>query len=213
MVGSMLEIYYVCNDTKNIIIGIEMRITGGKARGILLTVPIGVEYLRPATDFLREAVFSSLGIRTRKAFVLDLFAGVGSYGLEALSRGADACVFVENNHLAVDAMENNIKDVKKSTARNFTTKVFCHDVFTWAKTCDVKFDIIFIDPPYNMVENRGQELLAIFAQFLKPSEESRIVIEVPGSHKINIPNDIIEIRRLGRTGHSRQPNALIYGKK
>ncbi|MDR1890868.1 MAG: RsmD family RNA methyltransferase [Puniceicoccales bacterium] len=190
-----------------------MRITGGKARGILLTVPVGVEYLRPATDFLREAVFSSLGPKIHKAFVLDLFAGVGSYGLESLSRGADACVFVENNRLAVDAIENNIKSVKKSAARNFTTKVFCQDVFAWAQTCEVKFDIIFIDPPYNMVETRGQELLAMFSKFLKPSEESRMVIEVPGLHKIEMPNDIIEIRRLGRTGHSRQPNALIYEKK
>ncbi|MDR1173775.1 MAG: RsmD family RNA methyltransferase [Puniceicoccales bacterium] len=193
--------------------GSQMRITGGKARGMLLTVPNGVEYLRPATDFLRESVFSSLGPRIQGAFVLDLFAGVGSYGLEALSRGADACVFVENNRLAVDGIESNIKGVKKSAARNFTAKVFCQDVFVWAETCDVKFDIIFIDPPYNMVENRGQELLATFAQFLKPSEESRMVIEVPGLYKMDTPNDIVEIRRLGRTGHSRQPNALIYGKK
>ncbi|MDR2629268.1 MAG: RsmD family RNA methyltransferase [Puniceicoccales bacterium] len=190
-----------------------MRITGGKARGILLTVPSGVEYLRPATDFLREAVFSSLGPRMQGTFVLDLFAGIGSYGLEALSRGADACVFVENNHLAADAIENNIKNVRKSAARNFTGKIFCQDVFLWAETCDVKFDIIFIDPPYNMVENRGQELLATFAQFLKSSEESRMVIEVPGLYKMNTPDGIVEIRRLGRIGHSRQPNALIYGKK
>jgi 16S rRNA (guanine966-N2)-methyltransferase len=193
--------------------GNQMRITGGKARGILLTVPNGVEYLRPATDFLREAVFSSLRPKMHGAFVLDLFAGIGSYGLEALSRGADACVFVENNRLAVDAIENNIRGVKKSAARNFTVKVFSQDVFVWAETCDVKFDIIFIDPPYNMVENRGQELLATFSQFLKPSEESRMVIEVPGLYKMNVPDDIVEVRRLGRTGHSRQPNALIYGKK
>jgi 16S rRNA (guanine966-N2)-methyltransferase len=193
--------------------GNQMRITGGKARGIPLTVPNGVEYLRPATDFLREAIFSSLGTKTQGAFVLDLFAGIGSYGLEALSRGADACVFVENNRLAVDAIENNIRGVKKSAARNFNAKVFCQDVFVWAETCDVKFDIIFIDPPYNMVENRGEELLATFSQFLKPSEGSRVIIEVPGLYKMNTPNDIVEIRRLGRTGHSRQPNALIYGKK
>jgi 16S rRNA G966 N2-methylase RsmD len=115
--------------------------------------------------------------------------------------------------LAIEAIESNMKGVKKSAARNFAAKVFAQDVFVWSETCDAKFDIIFIDPPYNMVENRGQDLLAAFSEFLKPSEESRIIIEVPGSHKINTPNNIMEIRRLGRTGHSRQPNALIYGKK
>ena len=71
-----------------------MRITGGKARGIPLASPKG-DATRPATDQLREAVFSSLGARIEGAQVADLFAGTGAYGLEAMSRGAIGGIFVE----------------------------------------------------------------------------------------------------------------------
>ena len=189
-----------------------MRVTGGSARGILLTVPDGVEYLRPATDFMREAVFSSLGRHVRNSVVLDLFAGVGGYGLDALSRGADACIFVEKNSIASEAIEKNIKNVQKSSNRKFSTKVFCNDVFSWAETLDTQFDIIFIDPPYNMIEQRGNDLLAIFSRHLKENEISRLIIEVPGEYNLETPKDLIFIKRLGRQGNSRQPNALIYGK-
>jgi 16S rRNA (guanine966-N2)-methyltransferase len=190
----------------------KMRISGGSARGILLDVPSGVEYLRPATDFLREAVFSSLGQIVRNALVLDLFAGVGSYGLEALSRGASGCVFVEKSRVAADAIDGNIKKVKKSAARSFTTKVLCQDVFVFVESCAAEFDIIFIDPPYNMAESRGDELLRIFLKFLKNSDNSRLILEVPGTHGACNVDGIRELRRLGRRGNSRQPNALIYGK-
>ncbi|MDR1414043.1 MAG: RsmD family RNA methyltransferase [Puniceicoccales bacterium] len=190
-----------------------MRITGGSARGILLDVPRGVEYLRPATDFLREAVFSALGKTVQNAIVLDLFAGVGSYGLEALSRGAKACVFVDKNRLASDAIESNLERVKKSAGRDFGSKVFCRDIFAFAETCSATFDIIFIDPPYNAMETLGMKCLQTFSRFLEDSNASRIVIEVPGSCKINAEPDIIELRRLGRKSNCQQPNAVIYGKK
>jgi len=189
-----------------------LRVTGGSARGILLIVPEGVEYLRPATDFMREAVFSSLGRRVRNSVVLDLFAGVGGYGLDALSRGADACIFVEKNSIASEAIEKNIKNVQKSSNRKFSTKVFCNDVFSWAETLDTQFDIIFIDPPYNMIEQRGNDLLAMFSKHLKENETSRLIIEVPGKYDLETPKDLIFVKRLGRQGNSRQPNALIYGK-
>jgi 16S rRNA (guanine966-N2)-methyltransferase len=190
-----------------------MRITSGRARGILLNVPPDVEYLRPATDFLREAVFSSLGPRVYNAAILDAFAGVGSYGLEALSRGAEGCVFVEKNRAAVDSIEGNVKRVKKSAAGNFTTKVLCQDVFIFAESCSAEFDIIFIDPPYNMVETRGGDLLEIFSRFLKNSRDVRIVFEIPGTYKFGEFSDIVELRRLGHRRNSRQPNAVMYGKK
>jgi 16S rRNA (guanine966-N2)-methyltransferase len=161
---------------------------------------------------MREAVFSSLGRHVRNSVVLDLFAGVGGYGLDALSRGADACIFVEKNSIASEAIEKNIKNVQKSSNRKFSTKVFCNDVFSWAETLDTQFDIIFIDPPYNMIEQRGNDLLAMFSKHLKENEISRLIIEVPGKYDLETPEDLILIKRLGRQGNSRQPNALIYGK-
>ncbi|MDR1433470.1 MAG: RsmD family RNA methyltransferase [Puniceicoccales bacterium] len=190
-----------------------MRITGGSARGILLDVPRGVEYLRPSTDFLREAIFSSMWQRTQRAFALDLFAGVGNYGLEALSRGAEACVFVEKSRLAADAIGNNLGKVRKSSARSFTAKILCQDVLVFAQSCTAEFDIIFIDPPYNVVEGGGSGLLAVFSKFLKDSADSRLIFEVPGSYDPGDVDGIVALKRLGRAGNSRQPNALIYGKK
>lgn len=196
-----------------IITNVAMRISGGDARGILLDVPSGVEYLRPATDFLREAVFSSLGQNVRNALVLDLFAGVGGYGLDALSRGANGCVFVEKSRVAVDAIGKNLGKAKKSIGRDITAKIFCADVFAWATSYDAAFDIIFIDPPYNMAESRATELLTLASKFLASTDGARAIFEVPGSCEIDATADLLELRRLGRSGNSRQPNALIYGKK
>ena len=90
-----------------------MRITGGKARGINLTTGRAA-HVRPATDRMREAVFSSLGKAVESASVLDLFAGSGSYGMEALSRGAGSALFVEKHPQAVDALQRNLDAVLKS---------------------------------------------------------------------------------------------------
>src|SRR5438132_7599808 len=93
-----------------------MRISGGAARGIPLVVPRG-DAVRPATDGMRQAVFSSLGERVVGARFLDLFAGSGAYGLEALSRGAAGGTFVEQNAKAAACIRQNITAVGKSLAR------------------------------------------------------------------------------------------------
>ena len=93
-----------------------MRITGGQARGIPLTLPKG-DRVRPATDALRQAVFSSLAARVPGARFLDLFAGSGAYGLEALSRGASGGVFVEKDARTAGFIRDNITAVCKSLGR------------------------------------------------------------------------------------------------
>src|SRR5438045_2769775 len=94
-----------------------MRISGGLARGIPLEVPKG-NAVRPATDGLRQAVFSSLAARVSGAWFADLFAGSGAYGLEAFSRGAAGGVFVEKNAKAAACLRKNITAVCKSAARD-----------------------------------------------------------------------------------------------
>src|ERR1041384_6862076 len=94
-----------------------MRISGGAARGIPLVVPKG-DAVRPATDGMRQAVFSSLGARVVDARFLDLFAGSGAYGLEALSRGAAGGIFVEQNAKAAACVRANITAVCKSLRRD-----------------------------------------------------------------------------------------------
>ena len=94
-----------------------MRISGGAARGVTLQVPKG-DLTRPATDGMRQAVFSSLAARLPDARFVDLFAGSGAYGLEAFSRGAAGGVFVEQNAKAAACIRKNIAAVAKSAARS-----------------------------------------------------------------------------------------------
>src|SRR4051812_45085113 len=94
-----------------------MRISGGGARGIPLLVPKG-DAVRPATDAMRQGVFSSLGEHVVGARFLDLFAGSGAYGLEAFSRGAAGGRFVEQNAKAVACLRQNIAAVSKSVGRD-----------------------------------------------------------------------------------------------
>ena len=107
-----------------------MRISGGQARGILLVVPKG-DAVRPATDSMRQAAFSSLGAFVVGARFLDLFAGSGAYGLEALSRGAAGGVFVEKNAKAAACLRRNLAAVCKSLGRDETgVEVFQADALT-----------------------------------------------------------------------------------
>lgn len=189
-----------------------MRISGGKARGILLDVPQDQEFLRPATDYLREAVFSHIARDIENKTVLDLFAGVGTYGLEAASRGAVCSVFVEKNKTAALAIHTNIKRVEKSMKRVFNSKVITQDVFEF-DPCDSQFDFIFIDPPYNMLETKSSEIIAKFLPVLANTREARIILEVPASFDLE-PNELLfEVKRLGRKGKSRQPNVIVLARK
>jgi 16S rRNA (guanine966-N2)-methyltransferase len=185
-----------------------MRITGGHARGIQLQLPRRAE-LRPATDALRAAVFSSLAQRIPGARVLDLFAGTGAYGLEALSRGATNVTWVENHAAAADAIRANLAAVAKSLAApnpSALGQVFPADVFTWSPPPDAKFDLVFADPPYAILPERGDALLARAAAWLGP--DSRLVLEAPGAFSPAPPPSWTLLRRLGKG--ARQPGALIF---
>jgi len=95
--------------------------------------------VRPTTDKVRNAVFSVLFDRVEGAKVLDVFCGTGSYGIEALSRGADRAMFIDTD---VTFVKKNLKDLEDST------EVIKGDVTKVLPTLTGKFDIIFIDPPY-----------------------------------------------------------------
>ena len=163
-----------------------MRITGGKARSIPLNCPKGSE-VRPATDRMREAVFSSIGDLVDGASFLDLFAGAGSYGLEAISRGASRGMFVEQNRLAVESIKKNLAMVAKSAGFDVAHSKYSiqsADVFKWLvvkTTHEVreKFQIVFIDPPYREVEKRSDELLKGIVPLLDQENGAYVLFEVP----------------------------------
>ena len=127
-----------------------MRITGGAARGIQIKAPKG-NATRPATDRLREAIFSSLGASIEGCKVADLFAGTGSYGLEALSRGAASSTFFETDHAALTCLRQNVQAaIRSCNLDTGVAKVVARDVFTLDSTTP-SYDLIFLDPPYDTI--------------------------------------------------------------
>lgn len=126
---------------------ISMRIIAGKARSLPLKTVEGLE-TRPTTDRIKETLFNIIQTQIPGALFLDLFAGSGGIGLEAVSRGAKEAYFVENNKKAADCIQENIQFTKFEKQ--------CHlmrtDVLAALRTLEKKvvFDIIFMDPPYRM---------------------------------------------------------------
>jgi len=154
-----------------------MRIIAGLARGLTLAVPRG-DTTRPTSDRVREAIFSSLGARVPGANVLDLFAGTGALGLEALSRGAQSAVFVENARTALDCLAKNLTDFKPAPA----AKVVRGEVLRELARLTEPFHLIFADPPYGtdfkpILETvRQRNLLAADGLFVLESAKRDAVV-------------------------------------
>jgi len=123
-----------------------LRVIAGQLRGKkLVTVP-GRE-TRPTADRTRESIFNILGTAVRHAHVLDLFAGTGAFGIEALSRGADFALFIENGQEALGVLNRNIQSCRLADR----ARVLCWDAAGNLKGLadgDRKFDLVFLDPPY-----------------------------------------------------------------
>jgi 16S rRNA (guanine966-N2)-methyltransferase len=183
-----------------------MRITGGKARGIPLIAPKG-EGTRPATDQLREAVFSSLGPRINGARIADLFAGTGAYGLEAMSRGAASGCFVENSPDVVTCLKKNFSAVIKSCgARPDDWRVLAQKIYTIPAGLG-PFDIVFMDPPYAMIEKRIPQ---IFQEHVSGviADGGILCFEMPGNLELELPG-WTATRRLGKVGKDK-PTSVFY---
>lgn len=118
-----------------------MRIISGKAGRTAIRVHASVT--RPSTDFVRQALFSVLGELVVDARVLDLFAGSGALGLEALSRGASSCHFVENHRQAVKMLAENL-----SRSRLEGGRITHSDAISLVKRDSGSYDLVFADPPY-----------------------------------------------------------------
>ncbi|MDK3159437.1 16S rRNA (guanine(966)-N(2))-methyltransferase RsmD [Kamptonema cortianum] len=121
-----------------------MRIIAGTARSIPLACPKD-DSVRPAMDSTRSAIFSSLGDAVIGARALDLFSGTGSIGLEALSRGAESCVFVEKNRMSLGLLAKNMEKTKLTGEVFATDAVGCLEKFA---ANGRQFDLIFADPPF-----------------------------------------------------------------
>ena len=120
-----------------------MRVITGKARGINLKTPEGMQ-TRPTTDRVKEALFSVIHFDVPGARVLDLFGGTGQLGIEALSRGAKRAVFVDESEKACKLIRENLK----RTRLEQEATVLRGDYLAYLGRCTEKFDIILLDPPY-----------------------------------------------------------------
>lgn len=127
--------------------GLNLRIIGGSLRGKKLYSVPGI-LTRPTADRVREAVFNILASRVAGARVLDLFAGTGCLGLEALSRGAQAAVFVDHHPLPVSVIKKNIAACRLDSVCRVLKSDLLHDAKRIAAAGD-DFDLVFMDPPYN----------------------------------------------------------------
>lgn len=165
---------------------------------------------RPATDQMREAVFSSLGARIEGARVADLFAGTGAYGLEAMSRGAAGGLFVENSGDALACLRRNLDAVAKSCGLESTNDwaVLACKVYA-LNASQGRFDLVFVDPPYAMMETKME---GIFRENIEPlvAPGGRVCLEMPGGLELEFPGWEC-LRRLGKRGKDK-PSAGIYGR-
>jgi 16S rRNA (guanine966-N2)-methyltransferase len=145
-----------------------MRVIAGTAGGIRLDVP--KNDIRPTMDRVKAAIFSSLADRIIGARVLDLFAGTGALGIEALSRGAAEAAFIDHNRSAVEVIERNLKKAGVSG------RVQKRDVFDFLKRRSSKnYDIIFADPPYDRAKSEDP-----FTKLLLASSELARMLDADG---------------------------------
>lgn len=184
-----------------------MRITGGQARGIPLRLPKG-DLVRPATDAMRQAVFSSIASRVEGAWFLDLFAGSGAYGLEALSRGAAGGAWVEKNTKAAACIRQNIGAVCKSLNRGLhDLSVLNHDATTLSGGMSEVPDLVFIDPPYELIEQLASGLFVRLTELLAAKPDPVIIFEMPGELTLK-PDGWTCVKRLGKGAH--QPTVCFF---
>lgn len=123
------------------------RITGGSFKGLYINIP---ESARPTTSKSREALMASISPYIRDSEVLDVFSGSGSVGIEMISRGAKHVVFVENNFKAFSQIKNNLIQCK---CLSYATLIK-GDALKKVKSLEKKFDIIFLDPPFDFIRNQ-----------------------------------------------------------
>lgn len=170
-----------------------MRVITGIARGRKLETLPGDDVTRPTTESVKEALFSMIQFEIEDKKVLDLFAGSGQLGIEALSRGARYCIFVESNRLALKVVEDNIAHCGFED----NSRVVLSDALSFLMKKD-NFDIVFLDPPYNkgMIEKCFEKLLPMM------SDGGVIVCETSADE--NLPESIngwsaSRTRRYGKT--------------
>jgi 16S rRNA (guanine(966)-N(2))-methyltransferase RsmD len=173
-----------------------MRVIAGRAKGIQLQ-PVPGSGTRPISDRVKEALFSILGAEVAGSHVLDLFAGTGSVGIEALSRGAASSVFVEKRSRATETIKANLRRTKLAGS----ARVVKADVFRFLAGKPEPFDLIYVAPP-QYAGLWSKTLLALEANPGWLSGDSLVVVQIFPKELEALPLAMLELtdqRRYGST--------------
>lgn len=159
-----------------------LRVVSGTAGGLHLVAPKGA---RPTTDRNKEALFSSLGDVVVDAVVLDLFAGSGALGIEALSRGATSAVFVDRDRHAVDAVRTNLGTTgfaDRARVQGTSASTFLRHV-----PDEAPFGMVFVDPPYDLAADDLSALLDALDGEGWLTPHATVAIETRAGHQPALP--------------------------
>ena len=172
-----------------------MRVIGGSAGSLQLQCPKGLR-IRPTADIIRETLFNSLGPTVAGAALCDLYAGCGSVGIEAASRGAGPVVFIERTRLGVETIEAN--------AEHCGVAEVCHAIrgdvlvrYMDAAERFGPFDIVFVDPPYGAGELPGLARRLVDGEGL--SALSTVVLQYPGRQELPGLREPDRVKQFGET--------------
>lgn len=168
-----------------------MRIVAGSRRGHRIAAPKGA-VTRPTSDRVREALFSIVG-QVDGAAVLDLFAGSGALGLEALSRGAASCVFVERDREAARVIQANLEKLRLTGATVVAREVA--SALRDDRARGRRYDLVVADPPYEDWETHAKTLGELLPDVL--ADDALVVVETADRVQPELPLDLVTTRRYG----------------
>jgi len=172
-----------------------MRVIGGRLGGRRLKAPRG-RGTRPTSERVREALFAMLG-DLAGASVLDLFAGTGALGIEALSRGAAGVVFVERDAAGVRVLEENLRALGLAREQAQVRRADALRALRAARARRENYDLVLIDPPYAQARAWGPELSALLPALLAPA--ARVVVESDHRARLVLDLPLERERRYGDT--------------
>lgn len=177
-----------------------MRVIAGSARRLKLVTPKGMD-TRPTGDKIKETLFNILSPLLYDVNFLDLFAGSGGIGIEALSRGAKSCTFIEKDKEAIACIRQNIE----TTHFTDRTSVYPYDVLTSLHTLHPKekYDIVFMDPPYRL--GLDEAVLKILSSSPLIDKDTLIIVESPVANDFSYTDslgfDVTRIKEYKNNKH------------
>ena len=171
----------------------QLRVIGGQWRGRKLQFP-DRPGLRPTGDRIRETLFNWLGPHLQNAKCLDLFAGSGALGIEALSRGAAHCDFVDADREAITTVGQHLNTLDATEC----STVSCDIAARYLHQTNDTWDIVFVDPPFDA--RLGESTLTLLANTERLAEASRVYFETSRSQPEPVPEGLYDVLREKTTG-------------